>query len=286
MADAVTVDQLDLGDHACLTFTDPDERVDLVAEFVADGLERGQRVVCFTDSQPDGLMKELAIRDIAATVAVGRGQLAIHDIGEKLLATGVVSAGQMISAVRAELDTAKTNGFTAVRIAADMCWAIKPMAAAEQLIAFEREAAALFDGGQLMLFCQYDRESFDPVTLAQAAETHPKAVAALAYHDTALLRICRQHRPPGIRISGELDYTNLDPLQQAIAEALRLDKTIYVNLAKLHFIDITAATVIARAAMSLPLGREMVILCSREAAVVFKSIGAAQLPQVRMQSLP
>ncbi|WP_246002716.1 MEDS domain-containing protein [Allorhizocola rhizosphaerae] len=37
-----------------MTHTDPDERIDFVGEFVADGLDRGQWVVCFTDSMPPG----------------------------------------------------------------------------------------------------------------------------------------------------------------------------------------------------------------------------------------
>ncbi len=286
MADAVTVDQLGVGDHACLTFTDPDERIDLLAQFVADGLDRGHRVVCFTDSlSPDALTEELALREIATVVALRKRQLAVHDSHGSLLADGGFSADRMISAIGGEVRAAKNQGFSGVRVTADMCWASKPVAAAEQLIAFERQAAALFDGEQLTLICQYDRDSFDPVTLALASETHPKTVAALAYHDSPLLRICRQHRPPGIRISGEIDFTHLAPLQQALAEALRLDNTIHLNLARLSFIDVTAATTIAKAALSLPAGREMAIVCRREAAFVFDVIGATEIAQIRMQRL-
>src|SRR5689334_6624908 len=38
MADMATVDRVDAGDHACLTFSDAEERLDLVAAFVRDGL--------------------------------------------------------------------------------------------------------------------------------------------------------------------------------------------------------------------------------------------------------
>lgn len=286
MADAVRVDELSVGDHACLTFTDPDERIDLVAEFVAEGLGRGQRVVCFTDSlTPGALTEELVLREVAAAAALERGQLAVHDSHDALLANGVVSAGRMISAINGEVKATTAAGFSGLRVTADMCWASRPVAAAEELIAFERQAATLFDASHLTLICQYDRDSFDPVTLALASETHPKTVAALAYYDTPLLRICRQHRPPGIRISGEIDYAHLQPLQQALAEALRLDSKIHVNLAKLHFIDVTAATAIIKAAVSLPPGREMTIVCTREVAMVLDAIGASQVAQITLVRL-
>jgi hypothetical protein len=71
-------------------------------------------------------------------------------------------------------------------------------------------------------------------------------------------------------------------LQQALSEALRLDQTIHVNLAKVSFIDVTAATAIAKSALSLPADRAMIITCHEEVGGVFDAIGAAQAPQLRL----
>jgi anti-anti-sigma regulatory factor len=287
MADAVTVDELSAGDHACLTFTDPDERLDLVAEFVADGLHLGQRVVCFTDSAgPDDLATELLSRNVPTAAAVDRGQLAMRSSAESWLAGGPVTADRMITVIADETRHAAAHGFPGVRVTADMCWATRAIVSVDQLIAFEKQAARLFADGQLIVICQYDRDTFDPVTLAFAADAHPKTVAALAYYDTPLLRICRQHRPPGIRLAGEIDYTHLQPLQQALAEALRLDDDIHVNLSKLRFIDVTAATVIAKTALTLPTGRHMIVTCPAPVAAVLDMVGAAQAPQMRIQRQP
>jgi hypothetical protein len=134
--------------------------------------------------------------------------------------------------------------------------------------------------------CQYDREVFDSVTLAFAADAHSKTVAAEAYYDTPLLRICRQYRPPGIRIAGEIDHSQLGPLQLALSEALRLDETIHVNLHKLQFIDITAATAIAKTALNLPPDREMIVECTEMVATVLEAVGARQASQLRVRSRP
>ena len=66
--------------------------------------------------------------------------------------------------------------------------------------------AAALAGTAVSMLCQYDRERFDPVTLASVAAFHTRSVAAATYHADAVLRICRQYAPPGIRLAGEIDY--------------------------------------------------------------------------------
>lgn len=283
MADAVRIDELNAGDHACLTFTDADERVDLLAEFVADGLRLGQRVVCFTDTaSPDDFAAELALREIPAAAAIRDGQLSMGGNGESWLAGGPVTASRMITVIAGELERAVATGFPGVRVTADMGWATRAVVAVDELVTFESQVGSLFGDGQLTVLCQYDRDSFDPVTLAFVADAHPKTVAALAYYDTPLLRICRQHRPPGIRIAGEIDFTHLDPLRHALAEALRLDDHLHVNLTSVRFIDVTAATVIAQTALSLPPERQMIVTCCGITAAVFDALGAGQASQLRL----
>ena len=87
------------------------------------------------------------------------------------------------------------------------------------------------------MLCQYDRDGFDPVTLASVAAFHTRSVAAATYYADAIVRICRQYAPPGIRLAGEIDHKNAEPLALALAEAIRLDGDITINMAGLGFID-------------------------------------------------
>ena len=80
------------------------------------------------------------------------------------------------------------------------------------------------------MLCQYDRDRFDPVTLASVAAFHTRSVATATYHADAVLRICRQYAPPGIRLAGEIDYQAEEPLALALAEAVRLDGDMTVNM--------------------------------------------------------
>ncbi len=163
-----------------------------------------------------------------------------------------------------------------------MSWAARPQAGAEQLLAFENEVGKLFTDGGLTAMCEYDREAFDSVTLAYAARTHPRTVTAAVYHEDADLRICRQHVPPGIRVAGELDVGSADALKDALAEAVRLDPDVHLNLGHLRALDDGAAAVIVRAASGLPRNRHMIVVGDSSVGSTLRVAGAHGVPNLRL----
>lgn len=283
MADAVAVDELGPGDHACLTFSDPQERLDLVARFIRDGIRQHQRVLCLTDAVPAArLVEELGARSVATQAAVRRGQLLVTPIETSLLVSGPPAAARMAAIVAEEFAHAARAGFTGVRVTADMCWATRPGAPADQLASYENCLHELFTEGRLCVFCQYDRERFDEVTLAFAASLHPKTVAATVYHESVLLRVCRQYSPPGVRIAGELDYRHQDALERALGESRRLDRHMHVNLTELDYIDAACAAVIVQTAARLPASRRMTVTAGSLVATVLDAVGAHATPRLRV----
>jgi anti-anti-sigma regulatory factor len=283
MVTATPVDRLGPGDHACLTFSDPEERLDIVARFAADGLDRGEKVICYTDAV---LVHDLGLELRVRTGAGSERPIAVQR-SERLWDGGgpdakVPDAKVMVKRLADELAMAVDEGRTGLRVAADMCWAARPQANAEQVLAFESEVGTLFADGRLTAICEYDRESFDPVTLAYAARVHPRTVAARVYHEDPVLRICRQHVPPGVRVAGELDYTRADALGDALAEAVRLDHDVHLNLSHLRFIDAGAAAVILRTAAGLPASRHMVVVCADPVGRTLTVAGASEVPNLRL----
>ena len=268
-----------------MTFTDGEERLDLVAAFVRGGLRAGHKVVCWTDAiDPDGLAVQLADRSVRPGAAMRRGQLRLSAVSDSLLGgAGAVTAAAMVGVLSGELDAAAREGYPGLRITADMAWATRPVGGVEELIAFETKVADLFADGRLCLICQYDRERFDAVTLAFAAKAHPKTVAAQVYYEHPLLRICRQYSSPGVRVAGQLDYRQRDVLEQALGESLRLDRNPHVNLTRLDYIDGACAGAIVAAAMRLPRSRRMTVRCQRLVATVLDLVGAGSTPALRVQ---
>lgn len=283
MATATSVDELEPGDHACLTFSDPEERLDIVSGFVAAGLEQGQKVLCLTETvPPHRLSAEFANRGLPVAGPLRRGQLELRASDEVWLADGAFSATGTVDMVRRELECARDEGHAGLRLAMDMGWAARPVSGVEQLVVFETSVNALFDDDPLTAICQYDRERFDTVTLAAAAKSHRYAVAATVYFEDPILRVCRQHSPPGIRVAGEIDYTRVGPLGDALAEAVRLDKIVTVNLTQLRFIDVAAAGAVIQAALRMGPGRRMTVTCNRLVHKLLNLVGADEVPQLRV----
>jgi anti-anti-sigma regulatory factor len=282
-ADASTeITELTVDDHACLTFGEPEELFDLTAAFVRDGLEAGLKVVWLSDAGPGPAVTELSRRGIKVKPAMDAGQMTAAGCEGRLLSGQVFSADAAVGWLTRQLASSRELGFPGLRIAVDMSWALRPVTGVEQLPQFEEGIAAALAGTAASVLCQYDRDRFDPVTLASVAAFHTRAVATASYHADAVLRICRQYAPPGIRIAGEIDYQAEEPLTLALAEAVRLAGDVTVNLARLVFIDGFCARMIADTARMLAESRTVILQCLPEVAAGFARLGLDHLPGVRL----
>jgi anti-anti-sigma regulatory factor len=272
-ADAQITD-LAVNDHACLTFGEPEELFDLTAAFVRDGLIGGLKVIWLGDGTPAQAVSKLARRGIAIEPAVANGQMTAAAWEGSLLSEQTFTADHAMAWLTGQMAACRGAGFRGLRVAVDMSWALRPVTGVKQLPQFEEDLAAALAGTAVSVLCQYDRERFDPVTLA--------SVAAATYYADALLRICRQYAPPGIRLAGEIDYQAEDPLALALAEAIRLDGDITINMADLTFIDAFCARMILDAMRGLDASRKVVLQCSPGIAARFTLLGADDLPGVRL----
>jgi anti-anti-sigma regulatory factor len=283
-ADAgVQVTELGAEDHACLTFGEPEDLFDLTAAFVRDGLAAGLKVVWLSDAGPGQAAGELGRRGVAVGPAMARGQMTAAGWEGRLLSGPVFRADAAVGWLTGELESCREEGFPGLRVALDMSWALRPVAGVEELPEFEEGIAAALDGSTAAVLCQYDRERFDPVTLASVAGFHTRAVAAATYHADALLRICRQYAPPGIRIAGELDFQAGEPLGMALAEAVRLGGDITVNMSALAFVDARCTLMIADAARAIAsMSRLVTLRCPPEVAAGFARLGLDGVPGIRL----
>ena len=256
------VTDLTVNDHACLTFGDREELFDLTAAFVRDGLAGGLKVVWLSDAGPQRATSELARRGIAVGPAVAAGQMAAAGCEGPLLSGQAFRAGPAVDWLNGQVTACRREGFPGLRVAVDMSWALRPVTGVEQLPDFEEQIAAVVAGAPVSVLCQYDRDGFDPVTLASVAAFHTLSVAAATYHADAILRICRQYAPPGIRLDGD----------------------ITINMTGLTFIDASCARMIVDAARGLGGSRTVVLQCRPQTAARFILLGAGKVPGVIVEA--
>jgi hypothetical protein len=269
-------------DHACLTFGEEEELLDLTAAFVRDGLAAGLKVVWLSDAAPQLAVGELARRGIAVELAMDRGQLTAAGCEDQLLSGQAFRADAAVGWLAGQVKSSREDGYPGLRVAVDMGWALRPVTGIEELPLFEEGIAAVLGGGTASVLCQYDRGRFDAVTLASVAGFHTRSVAAATYYADPVLRICRQYAPPGIRIAGEIDYQAEEPLARALAEAVRLDGDIVLNLGPLTFADMRCTMMIADAVRTMAACGTVVLRCQPGVAAGFARLGVADLPHVRL----
>jgi anti-anti-sigma regulatory factor len=283
VSDPSTVDQLQSGDHACMTFSDGEERLDIFAAFISDGLRAGQRVLCLTQALTPGAMTDAMLgRGLPVDTAARSGQLTVASSSDLFLADGRFAPERTLELLSGQIDQAERQGYDGLRVASDMGWALGPVSGVEQLIEYEGKVGRLLADRRATAVCQYDRQGFDPVSLASVTAAHPRTVAAVVYHEDPVLRICRQHVPPGVRLAGELDSARIEPLRHALGEAVRLDGDIHINGTQLRFIDAAAAGVLVQAALALPPGRRMAVVCRPLTAKVLRALRADEIPHLRL----
>ncbi|GAA3218311.1 MEDS domain-containing protein [Actinocorallia longicatena] len=265
-------------DHVCLTFCEHEELLDLTAAFVRDGLAAGAKVVWLSGLEPAAALAEMAGRGLTLIEAAAEGRMVVGGHEEGLLLDRSFDLEHATTWLKRQVGG--INGFPRLRIALDMSWALRPVSGVEQLPGFEERVGELLEGAPVSVLCQYDRDRFDPVTLASVAASHPVSVAAATYHHDAVLRICRQYAPPGIRIAGEIDHLAADPLAMALQEALRLDGDITVNMADLHFADASSIRMIIEAARAHP--GTTTLRCGPAVLPRFILLGAFDVPGLRL----
>jgi anti-anti-sigma regulatory factor len=276
------ITDLAVDDHACLTFGEEDELFDLTAAFVRDGLAAGLKVVWLSDAAPQVAVGELTRRGIATSSALGTGQMTAAGCDGRLLSGQAFRADAAVGWLIGQVESSREAGFPGLRVAVDMGWALRPVTGIEELPRFEEGIAAALEGTMASVLCQYDRGRFDPVTLASVAGFHTRSVAAATYHADAVLRICRQYAPPGIRIAGEIDYQAEESLALALAEAIRLDGDVVLNLAALTFADARCTALIADAARTMAASRTVELRCGPEIAAGLARLGVAGVSRVRL----
>jgi anti-anti-sigma regulatory factor len=280
----VQITDLAVDDHACLTFGEPEDLFDLTAAFVRDGLAGGLKVVWVTEAGPHRAFPELKRRGIPVESAVADGQMTVTEWEGCLLSGQAFTAAEAMRWLGRQMMASQHDGFGGLRVAMDMNWALRPVSGVEQLPEFEESMAAALAGTTASVLCQYDRERFDPVTLGTVAPFHTRSVAAASYYADALLRICRQYAPPGIRLAGEIDYQREEPLSLALAEAIRLDGDITINLAALTFIDGPCARMILNAARGQASSRSVQLRCHPAIIDTFVLLGARDIAGVSLVS--
>ena len=92
------------------------------------------------------------------------------------LESGTFVPQAMIDFLRRAESQALADGFTGLRLAGEMTWALGPDVGSDRLIEYEALLNQFLANSRSVCLCQYDRSRFDPAVLHDVLLTHPLVI--------------------------------------------------------------------------------------------------------------
>ena len=164
-------------DHLCLIYETREEWREAVVPFIAIGLKRGEKCVYIVDVSTAGQVKDyLGQEGVDVTAAEHKGQLVILGAAGAYLRGGSFDPDRMISLLVEMTGKAVDEGYPALRVTAEMTWALRGLPGSDKLLEYESKLNDFFPHHPCLAICQYDRWKFDPEVIRGVVMTHPLVV--------------------------------------------------------------------------------------------------------------
>lgn len=175
---SVEVDSCRNHDHFAIIYDSPDEQLDFVVPYLRRGLERGEKAVfIYDDNSIATVIAAMERHGVDVGAAMAAGALSIITKGGAYLKNGDFDPEWMVDFLGEAVDTAKKDGFSAVRASGEMTWALGPAGEAhERLVDYECRLNSFFPHYDMSGICQYNRKRFRAKTLMHVIHTHAKLV--------------------------------------------------------------------------------------------------------------
>ncbi|MFF6782617.1 MEDS domain-containing protein [Streptomyces sp. NPDC012510] len=288
----VPVERLRLGDHACMGPTDVaggggrdgggESPWKVFTAYTRTSLARGEKVLLVMD--PDDLTDDevVALLDRGSGQVVAAragGQLSLKRNTEIYAPDGRFLEQRTIDTYAAEVDRACDEGWSGLRIAADMSWAPRINLGHDRLLDYEASVAPLFADPLFTAICWYDRQRFDDDFTARVGKVHP----LLVMEQLDSLEVTEP--PDGGRISGTAELSTRTEFVEALREALeRRDDSgpsdFVLDLRDLCFMEAHCAWQLISLASSLQAGSKVTVRCGELLGLVLEQLGAGEVPQL------
>ncbi|MBW8483831.1 MEDS domain-containing protein [Actinomadura parmotrematis] len=267
------------GDHAWLAYVNQEERRHVAGAFVRDGLLAREKVVYL--AAPGELIPGVVGLPSADLLTV----VTMEHLRTEAGACGDADAAAAMRALAAEIVAAERLGCRAIRVTADMTWAVRGPGGLDRLMACERHIErAVGPSTTVTAVCQFDQAGLTADELASVGATHSVLVTPDPEFEDSVLRIVRTFAPRGLALSGELDASRHMVLSQALAMVMAAGPAheVHLDLKNLTFIDLGALNMLAEVAAARASGGLILDRMPAQLRTVVDTVGWTTLPGLRI----
>lgn len=164
-------------DHLALVYGAQDEQFESVVPFLHRGLVQDERCLYVADeSSREAILAALRDHGIDVETALETGALDVVTAADIYRRDGEFDREAMLDFWRRALDDARSDGFTGIRAAAEMTWALDSETCTDELVEYEALLNPLYEDDDYTVLCQYDRTRFPDEVVHDVIKTHPLVV--------------------------------------------------------------------------------------------------------------
>ncbi|WP_344612900.1 MEDS domain-containing protein [Dactylosporangium salmoneum] len=260
------------GKHVSLVYDADEEFRDLLTGLAARAVAAGHRVVILLDEDSADLGRTLA----ASLPDAAPGQFTALRYSPRTGQTGAATFGEGLFGVQELLaaftrlrDEAFAAGYSGFSLAVQMRWTQRAGFTTTDLLAYETRANRFFGDPRVTGLCLYDRRHFAKELLARIGAVHPGP----------LLRFTLGGWGAHLRLTGQLDASNVGSLPSILDLVAESDSVVLLDASELEFVDAAGAGTIVRFAASRP-HRHTVVRCARGVRQALQLVGAEAVPSL------
>jgi hypothetical protein len=174
---------LDRYRHVCAFFDSPDEEHLVMAPFIRDGLERGERTVHIVDpAQRADYVRRLEDEGIAVAAAAARGQFELHTWDGTFFRTGRFDQDDILALIEEVLKGTTSQGFPRTRIVGHAAHPLAGPLGVDAVVEYEARINDIVPKYRDPVICIYDASKFSGGEAMNILRVHPMAIIGGLLH--------------------------------------------------------------------------------------------------------
>ena len=150
------------------------QHLSVLQDFFLDGFEKNQRVLYISDNLSLGhFIKKFDSSELRLSDRVTHGQFVFKTSKEAYFPSGRFDTNAMFDTLYSQVEISKKLGYSALRAAGEMSWALGAVPGSEQLIDYETRLCEFFEKTNTTALCQYDTRIFKSSKVLASICVHP-----------------------------------------------------------------------------------------------------------------
>ena len=163
--------------HICAFFNGMDEHYRVLAAFIKDGFDAGDRAFHLVDPQRrDDHLRRLGDVGIDVEEGMASGQLEVHPWQDGPLRGERFDQDTWLAGFEHVLQSGPASGYAKTRFLAQMEWALVDLPGIDDMIEFEARVNYVVPKYDHPVICAYDLSKFGASTVMYALRTHPVVI--------------------------------------------------------------------------------------------------------------